>query len=592
MIDTIDKLMRLFTRKQRRHLIFLMLLMVVAALLELIGIGALVPVVGVMQNPEIIEKSRFLSTLSAFMGNPSREGFFLILLFILLFLFLSKNIFIYVLTSLQFGFVANEMAALSVKLMSGYLRRPYTFHLQINTAQLIRNVTGEVSSMLYQVLIPTLILLSEGMVIIGLFTLIVVMDPLAAFVALSAGSAFVWLFYRTFRERLATIGSDLQVDAARLIQYAQEGLGGIKEIKVLCREAFFEEGFARHARGHSQNVRLSLLLNALPRLVLETLFIALFVGVMLVMTGLGRMAEALPLMAVYAASAFRLLPGLNRIMTSLNQLRLGAASLGTVYSDIENDDFNKSDSSLPAIPGMRDKLEVKSVSYVYPGANKPSIKNISLVIRSGEMVGFVGKSGSGKTTLIDIILGLLSPTSGKVLVDGITIEKNLMSWQRQVGYIPQSIYLTDDTLRRNVALGLLDDEIEDGKIWAALEGAQLKTFVEELADGLDTLVGERGVRLSGGQRQRIGIARALYHDPKILILDEATSALDNQTEGEFIKTVRGLRGNKTILVIAHRLSTIEGCDRVCLLHDGELMSVGSYSEVVVNFEKVGSVDLQ
>lgn len=590
MIDTIGKLMRLFTRKQRGYLIFLMLLMAVAALLELIGIGALVPVVGVMQNPEIIEKSRFLAMFSVFMGSPSKESFFLILLFFLLLLFLSKNLFIYILTSLQFGFVANEMAALSVRLMSSYLRRPYTFHLQINTAQLIRNVTGEVSSMLYQVLIPTLILLSEGMVIFGLFALIVMMDPLAALVSLSIGSAFVWFFYRTLRERLATIGCDLQIDAAKLIQYAQEGLGGIKEIKVLGREAFFEAGFAKHVRGHSQNVRLSLLINSLPRLVLETLFIALFVGVMLVLTVLGRMTEALPLMVVYAASAFRLLPGLNRIMTSLNQLRLGAASLGTIYSDIEQDNFNKSDASLSEIPVMQDKLEVTNVSYSYPGANKLSIKNISLVIRSGEMVGFVGKSGSGKTTLIDIILGLLSPTSGRVLVDGIPIEQNLISWQRQVGYIPQSIYLTDDTLRRNVALGLLDDEIEDHKVWAALESAQLKVFVEELPDGLDTSVGERGVRLSGGQRQRIGIARALYHDPKILILDEATSALDNQTENEFIKTVRGLQGNKTILVIAHRLSTIESCDRVFLLHFGELLSVGSYEEVVMSFEKVDTVN--
>jgi ABC-type multidrug transport system fused ATPase/permease subunit len=580
----LKKIWGLFSSRGRKQLLLLAVMMTVAAGLEMVGIGALLPIIGIMQRPDLIQTNRFLSGLSELLGNPSQQNFFIILLVFLLLLFMAKNVFVLFLSAFQFKFFAKEQAALSTKLLSSYLGRPYTFHLQANSAQLLRTVTTDVGNVYYLSMTPLMGLISESLVTFAVFILIVAIDPAAAIFSLCIGGVMLICFYRLLRGRMARIGRDIQTSGGKMMQYAQEGLGGIKEIKVLSREVYFQAAFSKQIGKYTDGMKKSNVINALPRLVLETLFILIFVGVLLILTLGGRLENALPLMAVYAASAFRLIPSLNKVMNAMSLINMGRASIDTVIEDLSKiADGTRLETKCVEL-SFQNSIVLECLRYRYPNAENDAIRQISLTIQRGEMVGFMGKSGSGKTTLIDIILGLLTPSSGSVMVDGQDIQQCLNIWQRKIGYIPQTIYLTDDTLRRNIALGLSDDEIVEKNLWRALDASQLSDFVRLLPDGLDTVVGERGVRLSGGQRQRIGIARAMYYNPEVLILDEATSALDTETEKEIVKTVRSLQGSKTILIIAHRLTTVEGCDRIFYLRDGALYLSGSFKDVTASIE--------
>lgn len=571
MLVTVKQLWMLFSNSYRKQSLLLVILMTVAAVLEMVGIGFLLPVIGLMQKPELVETNRFLSILSEWMGKPTPQIFFIYLLVVLLAFFILKNVFLFLLAKFQFSFVSRVQALLSIKMLSAYLHRPYTFHLEVNTANLIRDVTTEVANVLNQIMIPMVALITECLVVTALFVLIVLIDPAVALFSFCFGGTVIFLFFFILRKRLAKIGIEIQFDSGKMIQYAQEGLGGIKEIKILGRERFFQNAFSKHVLSYTNNVKEVMVFNTIPRLVLDMLVIIIFVGILLILIKLGRTNDALPLMTVYAASAFRLLPGMNRIMGSLNAIKLGGASLAHVVKSLgEKDDYLPIGDNQKKAHSFRSHILVDDVSFRYKGNNTNAIKNISLQINKGDMVGFMGESGSGKTTLIDIILGLLNPVSGQVLVDGHDIRQNMGAWQRQIGYIPQTIYLTDDTLRRNIALGLPDENISDEKVWSALEVAQLANFVRTMHDGLDTIIGERGVRLSGGQRQRIGIARAMYYDPEILVLDEATSALDNETEKKMMQSICALHRIKTILIIAHRTSTLEFCDKTFVINHGTL----------------------
>jgi ATP-binding cassette subfamily C protein len=434
-----------------------------------------------------------------------------------------------------------------------------------------RNIiaTTEITSVFNYVLVPVATLTSECIVAFALFLLVVFVDPYSAVLLSMLGGIVVFSFYRTFRRRMYQIGASLQASSGGIMLQAKEGLGGIKEIKVLGRESYFADAFARSVDANSRALRRALVIHNFPIHFLEALFVAIFAGILLLATYLGRTNGLIPVMAVYAAAGFRLIPSLNRIMTSFNRLKHGSSSLNLVVAEL-GQKAPRAPVDTAALQ-LAHSITVEGLHYRYPEADSEALEGVSLAIARGEMVGFVGPSGCGKTSLVDCILGLLTPTQGRILVDGVDIQDRLSAWGSQVGYIPQDIFLTDDSLRRNVALGLEEAVLDEARVWAALEAAQMADFVRSLPLGLETSIGERGVRLSGGQRQRIGIARAMYYDPPVLVLDEATSALDHDTEKAIVATIGGLKGSKTIIVIAHRLTTLADCDRVLRLEYGRLV---------------------
>lgn len=557
--------------RKRLRFAFIVSLMALAALLEMLGVGALLPLISFLQSPDRIMDSPIAPMIALLVSEPTNQSAFIAVLVLLLLYFLLKNVFLVVLDIIQFRFLAELQAKISADLMSSYLRRPYEFHLRTNTAQIVRNVTSEVDTVFYYVMAPVSVVIAECLVIGALFLLLLVVNPKAAVLLIAIGGGLILAFFSLFRRKMMAIGADLQDSAGKMIQYAQEGLGGVKEIKVVGREAFFEHAFSRQVAQYSRSLRRTFVIHNLPAHVLETIFVLVFIASLVALAVMGKGGDAIPLIGLYAAAGFRLIPSLNRIMTGLNRLKQGSPSLCLLMAELA--DGRRSSEPAAGSPfAFCREISLRELRYRYPGAESDALDNVSLDIQRGERVGFIGRSGSGKTTLIDCILGLLTPTSGVVMVDGEDIQRNLSGWRQQIGYVPQHIFLTDDSFMRNVALGLADSDIDESRVWLALEAAQLAEFVRALPEGLHAPVGERGIRLSGGQRQRIGIARALYHEPALLVLDEATSALDGETEKAVVDTIRNLKNSITVLVIAHRMTTIKDCDRVFRLENGVLIT--------------------
>jgi ABC-type multidrug transport system fused ATPase/permease subunit len=369
----------------------------------------------------------------------------------------------------------------------------------------------------------------------------------------------------------------------------QEGLGAVKDVILLGRETDFLAQYRVHNVQSAQAGQLQNTLQQLPRLWLELLAISGLAILVISMLAQGNALESiLPTLGLFAAAAFRLIPSVNRVLGAVQSLRYGQSVIDILHSELNLTKPDAVKTESPVAP-FHSALELKNVTYGYPGASEPSLKGISLAIQRGESIGFIGGSGAGKSTLVDVVLGLLTPDAGKVTVDGKDIQVSLRNWQDQIGYVPQSIFLTDNTLRRNVAFGLSDTQIDDAAVKRSIRAAQLEEFVVSQPDGLETIVGERGIRLSGGQRQRIGIARALYHDPAVLVLDEATSALDNATEAEVMRAVTALHGKKTVLIVAHRLSTVEHCDRLYRLEKGQVVAEGSPQKMLEAISSIASV---
>jgi ATP-binding cassette subfamily C protein len=556
----------------------MMAILFISALLELLGVGMLYPIVTLLQSPKLMPGLISNSTISKF--NFSQETLLIFFLGVLLLVYFVKNIFIYCANKIQFNFFAKQQTALAQRLLKIYMGKPYTFHLEVNSSELIRTITSDVSAAFSYTLIPLMYLISEVLVLVLIFMLIVALYPGAAFFTLILAVIFVFGFYGIFHKKLAAISSGTQFHSGKVTQSIQESFGGIKEIIILGKEGFFQNIFYRHNQAYISHLASSNIHGVVPRLALEVVFISIFVGVLLMLLWDQKLSDALPILAVYAAAAFRVMPSINRIIASIGSLSLGRASLDVLSRELKEGASNETPIFLNSRE-FKNNILVNSVKYKYVGKELNVINGVSLEIKKGEMVGFIGPSGSGKSTLIDIILGLLVPREGNVFIDGVNINDCVDSWQRQIGYISQSVYLVDDSLRSNIAFGVPENDIDDSRIQYAVRAARLDTLVKSAPNGLGTLVGERGVRISGGERQRIGIARALYHDPAVLVLDEATSALDVMTEGEINDIIRELKGSKTILIIAHRFTTIQNCDRVYCMRDGQFEFEGSYDQAML-----------
>jgi len=579
-LSTAHKIWDLLTPAERRGAVVLLCLMFVGMGLETLGVGLVIPAIALLTQRDFADHYPALQPILFALGNPSHKSLVVGGMLALVGVYLVKALFLALLAWRQTRFAYNVQAQLSQRLFTVYLRQPYTFHLQHNSAQLISNVIIEVGTFVGNGILPGTTVLTESLVLVGLCCLLLFVEPVGALIAAGVLGAAAWGSYRLTRGRVTRWGQARQHHEGLRVQHLQQGLSGAKDVILLGREADFLHQYHVHNTRSAHMGQLQSTLQQMPRLWLELLAVSGLAILVISMLAQGRALDAvLPTLVLFAAAAFRLLPSVNRLLGSVQSLRYGLAVIEVLHKEMKR--------AVPEIAGEHNPvtpfaatLELNHVTYAYPAAAEPALKNVSLVIRRGESVGFIGTSGAGKSTLVDIVLGLLAPDAGEVRVDGKDIRANLRGWQDQIGYVPQSIFLTDDTLRRNVAFGLADEQIDAAAVKRAIQAAQLDEFVAGLPDGLETLVGERGIRLSGGQRQRIGIARALYHDPAVLVLDEATGALDTATERGVMDAITALQGKKTILIVAHRLTTVERGDRLYRLEQGAIVAEGSPQQML------------
>jgi ABC-type multidrug transport system fused ATPase/permease subunit len=572
--NTATKLWVLLTPEQQRAAIVLLGLMLIGMVLETLGVGLVIPALALMTQGDVAAKYPALAPWLNSLGNPSQERLVIVGMLTLVGVYAVKTLFLAFLAWRQAHFVYGLQASLSQSLFAGYLRQPYIFHVQRNSAQLIGNTIMKVDQVTAGIS-NGVTLIAELSVFFGISAMLLVVEPLGALLVVSTLGLAGWGFNRVTRRHILRWGEAGQLHNDLRIQHLQQGLGGAKDVKLLGREDDFITQYKLHSTGYARANQSWVTLTALPRLGLELLAVTGLAALVMVIISQGKPMESLlPTLGLFAAAAFRLMPSASRMINAIHNVRYFSPMIDTLHSEfclMDDTAVPQRDQPLP----FKTALVLDQISFHYPSTEAHALHEVSFSIPRGASVGFIGVSGAGKSSLVDIILGLLTPVSGTVKVDGIDIQTNLRGWQDQIGYVPQSIYLTDDTLRRNVAFGLSADQIDDAAVWRAIRNAQLEQFINELPQGLDTLVGERGIRLSGGQRQRIGIARALYHDPAVLVLDEATSSLDTTTERGVMEAVRALQGNKTLLIVAHRLSTVEHCDRLIRFEKGKLMEEAS-----------------
>lgn len=575
-----QKLWRILTLHQRRSAIVLLGLMLIGMVLETLGIALVIPALALMTQSDLVGRYPGLVPWLDVIGNPSHEQLVIGGMLALVGVYAIKAFFLAFLAWRQAHFVFSVQAGLSQRLFAGYLRQPYTFHLQRNSAELIRNTMGQVTD-ITGVMHQGLALITELLVLIGISLLLLITEPIGALLVVSAIVLSGCVFHWFTRRKLLAWGEARQLHEGQRIKHLQQGLGGAKDVKLLGRESHFLAQYEKHNIGSTKAGQYQVTLKALPRLGIELLAVTGLAILVVGMIAQGKPLSALlPTLGLFAAASFRLLPSVNRVLMAIQGVRFFLPVINTLDSELCLLDMAPAEQRGQSL-SFNDMLILNNIRFSYPSAADVSVlQGIDLRIPCGASVGFVGSSGGGKSTLVDIILGLLTPNSGSVKVDGIDIQTNIRGWQDLIGYVPQSIFLTDDTLRRNVAFGLSEEQIDDEAVWGAIRAAQLEQFVNELSQGLDTHVGERGIRLSGGQRQRIGIARALYHDPQVLVLDEASSSLDIATERSFMDSVFALQGDKTIIIVAHRLSTVEHCDHLFRIERGRVVQEGDSSAVL------------
>ena len=574
-IETVKIVWKLFTNSDRIAFTRIVVMVIVGMFLETISLGIVVPIIGILTQDDYQQKYPFIVDI---FGNLSREELISAVMVAMVLIYIVRSLFLFWSLWIQKGFSASVSGRLSQSLFSTYLRQPYMFHLQRNSSTLMRNAKNATAIVTCGV-DPFLVLLTDGLVAIAMFALLIAVEPVGTLAVLLVFGLSTFVFQRTTRRRIDNWGYQVDYHETKILQHLQEGFGGAKDVKVLGRE---NEFLSQHEKHLGESIRINRIYNVILTLPRSFMEIITIVGLCLLVVSMvvrGReLADIVPILGLFAAAAFRVMPSINRLLMATQTLIFNRSIIASVYQDFLLD--SPDSLTVKSNTKFASQLELMDVSFQYPTAATASLQNVSLVVKRGEAVGFVGPSGAGKSTLVDVILGLFAPTSGVVKVDGQDVQQNLRNWQNQIGYVPQAIYLTDDTLRRNVAFGLNDENIDDNLVRDAIRLAQLEDFVATLPEKLDTVVGERGVRLSGGQRQRIGIARALYHNPSVLVLDEATSSLDTPTEHGVMQAVQALQGSKTVLIVAHRLSTVEYCDRLYKIENARITEEGTFDEVV------------
>ncbi len=568
----------IFTKKQRWQFLGIFVLQLIATALDFFGITLILPFVNVMINPASMQGSWWMEILADIIGSNRTEDVLLALTVLMIVIYVVKNAYLLFLTGLQTRFNYNNHIRMGAKMITCYMHKPYTYHLQRNTAEIIRNINHDVSSA-FGVISSLFALISDAMIIISLIVYLFAVDPWMTTAVMIALIICSLVYFLLVRKKIRTFGEETRHLSARMIKAIYQSMGGIKEVKIMGREKYFTDVYVDAGQEMLVRKRRYAIISAIPSRLIETLCMGGILGVIAFkIIGGEELNSLIPGLSAFAVAAIRLLPRANSVNTHINGITYALPSLESLYEELIESEkqekerlaeiARKKAEKKTVDVGKENDIFVKNLTFTYPEKEEPVLKNINMRIANGSSVGVIGTTGAGKTTLVDLILGVLKPQQGTVCYGTLDIHEDYAEWQRHIGYIPQTIYLTDETIRKNVALGIADDQIDDAAVWRALENAQLADFVRSLENGLDTVVGERGVRISGGQRQRIGIARALYRDPEILFFDEATSSLDNETEAAVMESIKGLSGNKTMIIVAHRLTTIEHCDHVFKVEDG------------------------
>ena len=579
------KLSYIFSKRDKYKIALLLCIMVAGSFLELLGVAVFQPFVNIIMMPDSIQENPYLARIYQMFGCSTTESFLTVVALGIIVIYVVKNVYLWVEQDLILKFTYGVQQKLSTRLLTTYLAEPYTFHLNKNIAELQRSMQED-TTMFTQVLMHTLQLIAEVVVCVVLGVYLFSVSNSITVVIVGLLILCVILFTKLTKRFTEELGKQGQIYKGKLYQWVNQSLGGVKEVKVLNREEFFTSSYKKYYRLYIKGVRINRLLSITPKYMVEAVCMTgLLIAIIIKLNfGHGELENFIPQLATFAVAAFRLLPSVGRINEHVNNILYAVPSVDLIYGDLKGiEDYQEEkgeeegrewnfERAIGALRGGRDPsaISAKHVTYAYPNTDTNVLEDANCVIPKGKTVAFIGSSGAGKTTMADIILGLLAPQRGKILVDDIDIFKNLTMWHHQIGYIPQVIYLSDDTIRNNIAFGIHEDQINEEAVKTALKKAQLAEFVDTLPDGLDTIVGDRGVRLSGGQRQRIGIARALYHDPEILVLDEATSALDNETETAVMEAIESLQGSKTMIIIAHRLTTIQNADIIYEVGDGKV----------------------
>ena len=579
-VTLLHKVGYLFDKKQKRQIAGLAVLILVGGLLETLGVSLLVPVVQVIMDPEAVMENELVGQVAQMLRIQTSRQLIIFMMGSLIFLYVFKNAYLLFQTYVQNTFVTRNRNRMISRVMREFLNRPYEDYLGADIPTVFRLTDSDIPNA-FQLILVMIQMVTEIVVSVSLCIVLVVVSPSMCLFIVVVFLGMTLIITKILKPRLNRIGHKNQEIQSRIAKWRIQSIYGLKDVKVLHREEFFVRNYYESGAVGANVARNYAVLNNLPRLSIETIFMAsMFLFIMLYMLGGGDITVLVPQLTAFGMAAIRVMPGTNRINTYLSEIAYAQPCLDYLYDNLNDNmkkDVNGSVTGLtgekkPELPALelQDKIVLDHITYAYPNTEKNIFTDAHMEVKKGQSVGIMGPSGAGKSTIVDILLGLLHVQAGKITCDGVNIFDNYPSWLAKIGYIPQSIYLIDESIRDNIAFGIDADRIDDTRIWEVLEEAQLKEFVEELPEGLDTTIGDRGVRISGGQRQRLGIARALYHNPEILVFDEATSALDNETEKAVMDAINSFHGRKTMVIIAHRLNTIAKCDVIYKVEDEKI----------------------
>lgn len=574
MFRVINKFRVILNKKQKIRIIIITLMMIVGAFLETLSVGLILPLVSVLTTPDVIESNDKIKFICDFFEIHSTKTFAILLIGVLIFIYIFKNIYLFCEYYVQNRFICNNRFVVQRQLMKKHLESEYEDFLYVDSGKILRTINTDVC-LAFALLSSILGFFTEAFVSVALIITIIITDPFMAFLTAAVLGGMLLIIENIVRPALRRAGENFQSSAKEEYKWILQSINGIKETKVGKKENYFLEQFSKYGKREVNSEKVNKVLGTVPRLSIEAVSMSAILGVIAILLYSGReIEEMLPRLTAFAFAAVRLMPSMNRMSGYINSIAYQEPALDNVIDILTRE---TSQRSLDVHTGrkenitLEDRIELRDITYAYPNTEVCIFSHMNMEIPVGRSVGIVGTSGAGKTTVVDIILGLLNPKEGQVFTDGVDIREDYQTWLSYISYIPQMIFMLDDTIRANVAFGFHEKDIDEKQVWKALEEAQLDDFVKNLPKGLDTGIGERGVRLSGGQRQRIGIARALYTNPKLLIFDEATSALDNETEEAVMESINSLHGKKTMLIIAHRLKTIEGCDIVYRVENGTVI---------------------